>query len=519
MSKLTVKATLWWAFGSLLGLLALTTALSWWGLATAFEDFEQFVQDDTARVAAANDVLDAANARAMAARDLVLATADGDRDSARQQVQQAQAAMDQALRNLQALVARDAHLPDDEKRLAQDIVQIEARYAPLAASIVSQVLAGQHEAAIDRMNRECRPMLARLLGVTEQFITAAKAGAVHDVQKAEAHFVRNRNQMIGVAALALLVAGTLGQMVTRRLTRSLGAEPAELSQAAHRVAEGQLGPVPGASQAPAGSVLASLGSMQARLAGIVGQVRQSADSIATGSTQVATGSLDLSQRTEEQASNLQQTAASMEQISATVQQSADTAQQARTLASQAADAVTAGGEAVGRVVTTMDSIAQASRRITDIIGVIDGIAFQTNILALNAAVEAARAGEQGRGFAVVASEVRSLAQRSAKAASEIKTLIGDSAALVEQGGRDVGQAGASMGGIVAQVRQVSDLIGQISNATLQQTEGIQQVSHAVNLLDQVTQQNAALVEESAAAADSLQQQSARLADAVRVFQL
>ena len=434
-------------------------------------------------------------------------------------VREAQSSMDPALQMLQAQLDRDENGHDIERKQVQVILQVEARYAGLAASIVKRALAGEHEAAIDPMNRECRPMLAALLGASLQFISAAQASALQDVQAAEAHFERNLKLTMGVAAVTLLVATSMGLLVTRRLTRSLGAEPADLSRAALRVAEGQLGPVGSAGEAPAGSVMASLGRMQARLADIVGEVRLSADTIAAGSTQLAGGSLDLSQRTEEQASNLQQTAASMEQISATVRQNAETASQARNLAAHAADAVTAGGDAVGRVVTTMEGIAQASRRITDIIGVIDGIAFQTNILALNAAVEAAHAGEQGRGFAVVAGEARSLAQRSAKGAGEIKTLIGDSAALVEQGGREVVQAGASMEGIVAQVQRVSGLIGDISNATLQQTEGLQQISHAVNLLDQVTQQNAALVEESAAAAASLQQQSARLADTVRVFQL
>ena len=516
---LTVRNTLWLAFGGLLGLLALTTALALWGLSDAFDVYEGYVNEDAARMAAANAVLDAANARAMAARNLVLATEPSDQVAIVAQVKAAQAAMTQALRSLQDQIAQHHHIPDEEKRLVGEMARQEASYAPVAADIVQRALAGDTAGAVARMNRDCRPLLASLLKSTDQFIAATQASAAKDVQRAEAHFARSRQALLAMSAAAVLLATIAGLAITRRLTRSLGAEPADLGHAALRVAEGQLGPVSGAAQAPKGSVLASLADMQARLAHVVGEVRQASESIATGSTQVATGSLDLSQRTEEQASNLQQTAASMEELTATVQLNAETARQASSLAVTAADAVAAGGEAVGRVVSTMDSIAQASRRITDIIGVIDGIAFQTNILALNAAVEAARAGEQGRGFAVVASEVRSLAQRSAKAASEIKTLIGDSASLVEQGGRDVAQAGGSMDGIVRQVRRVSDLIGEISSATQQQTEGIGQVSHAVNLLDQVTQQNAALVEESAAAADSLKQQSARLAETVRVFQL
>jgi len=231
------------------------------------------------------------------------------------------------------------------------------------------------------------------------------------------------------------------------------------------------------------------------------------------------GNADLSQRTEAQASKLQQTAASMEQLSGTVKANADTAGQAHALAAQASEAAGNGGAAVDRVIGTMGEIAEASRRIGDIIGTIDGIAFQTNILALNAAVEAARAGEQGRGFAVVASEVRTLAQRSAQAAREIKGLIGASVDKVEAGTRQVQEAGQAMHGIVGQVRHVSQLIGEISQATLEQTRGIGQVGDAVSQLDQVTQQNAALVQESAAAAGSLRQQAGRLAEVVGVFRL
>jgi methyl-accepting chemotaxis protein len=259
--------------------------------------------------------------------------------------------------------------------------------------------------------------------------------------------------------------------------------------------------------------------MQQSLRRVVSQVRASSDSIATGSSQIATGNADLSQRTEEQASNLQQTAASMEQLTATVQTNADTARQATQLAGSAAAAAGQGGAVVAQVVQTMDGITASSRKIADIIGVIDGIAFQTNILALNAAVEAARAGEQGRGFAVVATEVRTLAQRSAAAAKEIKTLIGDSVEKVEAGSQQVHQAGRVMEDLVAQVGRVNDLIGEMCSATTEQTQGIGQIGHAVSQLDQVTQQNAALVEESAAAAESLNQQAARLVAAVSVFRL
>ena len=312
----------------------------------------------------------------------------------------------------------------------------------------------------------------------------------------------------GVAGLALLVL--MSWVVVRRIRRSL----VEVATVAQRIGEGDLSqPVQAQGRGEVAQMMRAMEAMQSSLVRIVGDVRHSSDSIATGSSEIAAGNADLSQRTEEQASNLEETAASMEQITSTVKNNADTAQRAAVLAGTASAAAVKGGEVVGQVVATMQDISAASRKITDIIAVIDGIAFQTNILALNAAVEAARAGEQGRGFAVVASEVRSLAGRSADAAKEIKSLINASVAKVEDGTQLVGHAGQSMDDIVVQVQRVSDLIAEISSATGEQTIGISQVGEAVTQLDQVTQQNAALVEQSAAAAESLKHQAARLAEA------
>jgi methyl-accepting chemotaxis protein len=292
-----------------------------------------------------------------------------------------------------------------------------------------------------------------------------------------------------------------------------------VARAASAIAEGDLAAPIDASQARPGSVVAAMRDMQRALRQVVGSVREASDSIATGAGQIAVGNADLSQRTEEQASNLEETAASMEELTSTVQSSADTARQAADLARTASAAAQAGGQVVGNVVATMGEINASSQRIADIIGVIDGIAFQTNILALNAAVEAARAGEQGRGFAVVAGEVRALAQKSASAAKEIKGLIHDSVGKVENGSRLVHDAGQAMGTIVTQVQRVADLIGEITAATQEQTAGIGQINEAVTQLDTVTQQNAALVEESAAAADSLNNQAKQLVQAVAVFRL
>ena len=268
-----------------------------------------------------------------------------------------------------------------------------------------------------------------------------------------------------------------------------------------------------------GRLLQRVQQMQHALRGVVGQVRSGIESVSVASQQIAQGNLDLSQRTERQAGSLQQTAASMQQMTTIIRQSADSARQADQLAAMATQAAGEGGEIVRQVVQTMGEIQTHSRRIADIIGVIDGIAFQTNILALNAAVEAARAGEQGRGFAVVAAEVRSLAQRSAGAAREIKTLIGSSADTVDSGSALVGQAGATMADIFGRVRKVGDLIAEITAAASEQTAGIGEVNQAVSRLDEATQQNAALVEQSAAAAQSLQDQATKLAGVVATFQL
>jgi methyl-accepting chemotaxis protein len=323
---------------------------------------------------------------------------------------------------------------------------------------------------------------------------------------------------ISVAASALAVA--LAAVAAWRLIVSITRGIDEAVKVAETVAGGDLSSrIVVGRRDETGRLLHALQRMNTSLMGLVGDVRGASESIATGSSQIANGNADLSQRTEEQASNLQQTAASMEQLTATVKQNADTALVATQLASTASAAAARGGMVVSQVVATMDDITASSRKVVDIIGVIDGIAFQTNILALNAAVEAARAGEQGRGFAVVASEVRSLAQRSGAAAREIKQLIGESVSRVENGTRLVADAGQTMEDIVSQVRRVNDMIGEIASASAEQSTGIGQIGDAVAQLDQVTQQNAALVEESAAAAESLNQQAAQLARIVGTFKL
>jgi methyl-accepting chemotaxis protein len=342
-------------------------------------------------------------------------------------------------------------------------------------------------------------------------------------QLAEAEFVAAKDRsraMLGAgmltALICLVVLGTVAWLTGRSLLRPLG----EVERAMRHIAEGDLSaPLPAARHDELGRMIDALGTMQQRLRALVAQVRQAAENIEVASTEVAQGNADLSARTEQTASNLQQTAASMMELTGTVRHSADSAQQARVLSQSAAEVAERGGSVVSQVVTTMDAIHASSRKIGDIIGTIDGIAFQTNILALNAAVEAARAGEQGRGFAVVAAEVRSLAQRSAQAAREIKGLIGASVDAVASGSRLVADAGTTMGDIVASVQRVSGIVAEIGASTAEQSQGIGEVNAAVGQLDEMTQRNAALVEESAAAAESLKEQAGRLTQLVATFRL
>ena len=343
---------------------------------------------------------------------------------------------------------------------------------------------------------------------------------LNSMEKASADAVvrgQQNNWVISTTAiLALSIASALAWTIQRGITRTLNSA----AQAARVVAASDLTQtIPTGSSDASGQVLAAMAQMQNNLVNLIGRVRQSADSLSTASAEIAQGNHDLSARTESQASSLEQTAASMEQLSATVKQNADSARQANELAQNASTVAVQGGEVVAQVVDTMKGINEASRKISDIISVIDGISFQTNILALNAAVEAARAGEQGRGFAVVASEVRSLAGRSAQAAKEIKTLINASVARVAQGTALVDQAGTTMNEVVTSIKRVTDIMSEISAASHEQSIGVTQVGEAVTQMDHVTQHNAALVEEMAAAASSLKSQAQELVRTVAVFKL
>lgn len=387
------------------------------------------------------------------------------------------------------------------------------------AQLLQAESVNERRASTDLLFTEVRPLANKADDLMTELVERKRSNADRLSSETDAIYAGIRMLLISLTLGGMVTGVAIGVLLTRWLTQQLGGEPVDVANAASAIAAGDLSTPIDNSRARPGSVVDAMQHMQASLRNVVQSVRSSSDSIATGANQIAMGNADLSQRTEEQASNLEETAASMEELSSTVRNNSDTAKQAAQLAQSASGVATKGGEVVQQVVHMMEEINASSQKISEIIGVIDGIAFQTNILALNAAVEAARAGEQGRGFAVVASEVRSLAGRSADAAKEIKALIGDSVEKVAAGGQLVNAAGNTMQDIVEQVRRVTDLILEINAATLEQTSGIDQINNAVVQLDQVTQQNAALVEESASAAESLNQQAQQLVRAVAIFKL
>ncbi len=379
--------------------------------------------------------------------------------------------------------------------------------------------AGKMQEYSDFLVNECSPLRRQIVKDIDAVLTSVRQE--NDVARIAANEVSERSVLIiiSLASFALLVCMGVAFMITKGLLRQLGGEPTYAAEIANKIAQGDLSVHVETKSGDQSSLLFSIRTMRENLASIVTQVRAGTSNIETASAEIATGNLDLSSRTEQQASSLEETASAMEELTSTVKQNADNARQANQLAVSASDVATQGGHVVSQVIDTMGAINESSRKIVDIISVIDGIAFQTNILALNAAVEAARAGEQGRGFAVVATEVRSLAQRSAAAAKEIKILISDSVEKVDSGSQLVARAGETIGEVVASVKRVTDVVAEISAASQEQSDGIAQVNLAITQMDEATQQNSALVEEAAAAAQSLQDESIALSKIVSTFKV
>ncbi|KAB8042346.1 methyl-accepting chemotaxis protein [Janthinobacterium aquaticum] len=407
----------------------------------------------------------------------------------------------------------------EEKTLLATIKEQEAAAMPAIAKASALWLANDAEAATRVLIKEIRPVQKKWMEALEQLATLEDNLNAQMQTDARTAFDSARVFMIVLGALAVALGVVAALVITRGLLKQLGGEPDYASTIVGSIAKGDLSIGIQTQTGDNGSLLAEMKEMRNSLVGIVSQVRVGTETIGMASREIADGNIDLSSRTEMQASALEKTASAMEELTSTVKQNADNAREANKLAATASDVALKGGSVVSQVVDTMSSINESAKKIVDIIGVIDGIAFQTNILALNAAVEAARAGEQGRGFAVVASEVRSLAQRSAGAAKEIKILIDDSAEKTERGTRLVGQAGVTMGEVVDSVRRVTDIMSEIASASAEQSAGIEQVNLSIIEMDGMTQQNAALVEQAAAAAQSLQDQAAELSNVVSVFTL
>ena len=512
-----------WKIGHRLGLgfaavLVLLVAVAAFGLqqVSRLNDRIVFLTSiDEGKLEALSKVQFAIGLRAIAARNLTLVTDAAEQKNDLALVGSSQQDIDAGMAALTKLM-QDPATTQQERDMLEQLRKLEAQYLPVAVNIVKLATSQQTDAARASLVKDCMPILNRVITHVAQFNKMLRSNSEANVEQAEAAYDLAKWTMLGASLAALMLGGLIAWLLTRSISRPL----AQAVSVAQSVQAGDLGShIEVNSKDELGQLMAALKGMNESLVAIVGEVRHGTDTIAVASDEIKRGNMDLSNRTEQQASSLQETASAMEQLTATVKQTADNAREARRLADNASQVAAKGGAAVGRVVETMHSISASSHKIVDIISVIDGIAFQTNILALNAAVEAARAGEQGRGFAVVASEVRTLAQRSASAAKEIKALIDDSVARVDNGSRLVEQAGSTMSEVVASVRRVTDVVAEISAASHEQSDGIEQINQAIVQMDEVTQQNAALVEQAAAAAQSLQEQSVRLSETVGVFKL
>ncbi len=509
--KASVGRRLGFAFSLMLVLIIFMASLGSWRLASLTAVTERIVEVDTRTERIVGDWF--SETKANAVRALVLTRSD-DPEIKRLLTPQLEAST-KRISELQKQV-EGLLRTEEAKALFKNIGVRRQAYIDARNAAIERKKAGKTEEALRIVDTDMAPAIDAYVASIQKLLAHYVRDVETSAAEAAANSTAGRYALFAASAVGLL----LGFFLARRITRSITQPLRDAHRIAEALAEGDLTQnVAVRTGDELGQLLAALDHTMTQLKGILGRVRQSTDTIATASGEIAAGNADLSQRTEEQASSLEETASSMEELSSTVKQNAENAKQANRLAIGASSVAVRGGEVVGEVVGTMSSINESSKKIVDIIGVIDGIAFQTNILALNAAVEAARAGEQGRGFAVVASEVRNLAQRSAAAAKEIKALIGDSVDKVAAGTKLVDAAGKTMDEIVAAVKRVTAIMAEITAASQEQSAGIEQINQAVTQMDEVTQQNAALVEEAAAAAENLDEQAQQLTQAVSVFKL
>ena len=460
-----------------------------------------------------------AHDRAIALRDIVLAPDPAAQQKELQAMQQLGTFYANAGQQLEAVLRQGDNVPPEVAPLLKAIQEIEARTLATSGKVIALVQAGDRMGAEALLWDEAKPQYGQWLAAINQLIDFEEQRILQNNNFANHEAAQFTGVMLGITLLAVLISVGVTTTLSRSINRELGAEPSEVRAVVQAMQNGDLTVSVPVRPGDSSSVMAAVRDMQQRFHTLVAAVRNNIQQLRATSADIASGNQNLGTRTEQTASSLETTAHSMDQLTATVRQSADSAQQANSLASTAANAASKGGVVMGQVVDTMQEIHHSSQKIGDIIGVIDGIAFQTNILALNAAVEAARAGEQGRGFAVVATEVRSLAGRSAAAAKEIKQLIQASVDKVDSGKQLVADAGAAMNEIVQGVQRVNGMIAEISAAAVEQSEGISQVNLAVGQLDQMTQQNGALVEESSEAAANLEAQAQQLADLVAAFRV
>ncbi len=519
LSKMTVSRRLGLGFALVLTFLIAVTLVGISRMSQIQGRLEKIVNVSNAETRLALDMRAIVYDRMVSLRNLTLLNDAGDMEPELKKIAEQSKQYATADEKLSKMAAEEGNVSAEKKTLLAKLKEAETAAAALPAKAQELGLANNAEAATITLIKKLRPVQKKWLDTLDELVALEDKLNTQTAEEASSAFKAATSMMTILGVLAVAAGVFAAFVISRSLLRQLGGEPDYAATIAGQIAAGDLTAPIELKHGDDASLLYEMKNMRDSLVNIVAQVRNGTDTIATASSEITTGNLDLSSRTEQQASSLEKTTSSMKELTTTVKQNADNAREANQLAASASEVARQGGVVVAQVVDTMGSINESSKKIVDIISVIDGIAFQTNILALNAAVEAARAGEQGRGFAVVAAEVRNLAQRSAAAAKEIKTLIGTSVEKVEIGTKLVGQAGVTIDQVVSSVKHVTDIIAEISAASQEQSVGIEHVNHAIIEMDGMTQQNAALVEQAAAAAQSLQDQASELAKVVSVFKL